>query len=89
MATIKQKQTAANKILKINYPTYGIKRREVFSEALFRDEALPTAREREEWAKICDAPIKTRYFILNDGNYKSEFYAANDAEASKLFNSIN
>lgn len=38
MATLKQKQTAANKILKINYPTYGINRREVFSNALVDNE---------------------------------------------------
>lgn len=38
MATIKQKQTAANKILRINYPTYGIKRKECFSEALVDNE---------------------------------------------------
>ena len=38
MATIKQKQTAANKILKINYPTYGIKRREYFTDALVDNE---------------------------------------------------
>ena len=38
MATIKQKQTAANKILKINYPTYGIKRREYFADALVDNE---------------------------------------------------
>lgn len=38
MATIKQKQTVANKILKINYPTYGIKRREYFADALVDNE---------------------------------------------------
>lgn len=70
-----------------DYKSYEIDRRGF--TALFRDEALPTDREREEWAKICDEPIKTRYFILNDGNYNGELYAINDAEASKLFNSIN
>lgn len=70
-----------------NYRAYEIDRRGF--TALFRDEALPTAGEREEWAKICDAPIKTRYFILNDGYYKGELYAVNDAEASKLFNLMN
>ena len=38
MTTIKQKQTAANKILKINYPAYGIKRREWFGNALVDNE---------------------------------------------------
>lgn len=38
MATIKQEQMAANKILKINYPTYGIKRKEYFGEALVDNE---------------------------------------------------
>lgn len=38
MATIKQKQTAANKILRINYPTYGIERREYFADALVDNE---------------------------------------------------
>lgn len=70
-----------------NYKAYEIARRGF--TALFRDEALPTATERKEWAKICDAPIKTRYFILNDGNYTGELYAVDDAEASKLFNLIN
>ena len=67
-----------------NYKAYEIDRR-CFT-ALLRDEALPTAEEREEWAKICDAPIKTRYFILTDGNYRGELYAVDDAEASELFN---
>ena len=57
--------------------------------ALYRDEALPTAAECEEWAKICDIPLKIRYFILNDGYYRGDLYAVNDAEASKIFNSIN
>ena len=70
-----------------NYKAYEIDRRGF--TALYRDEALPTATERKEWAKICDAPIKTRYFILNDGNYTGELYAIDDAEASKLFNLIN
>lgn len=38
MATLKQKQTAANKILKVNYPTYGIKRREYWGNALVDNE---------------------------------------------------
>lgn len=71
----------------INYKAYEIDRRGF--TALFRDEALPTVADRKEWAKICNAPIKTRYFILNDGNYKSELYAVDDAEASKLFNLMN
>lgn len=70
-----------------DYKAYEIDRRGFTT--LFRDEALPTAGEREEWAKICDAPIKTRFFILNDGNYKSQFYAVDDADASMIFNSIN
>lgn len=70
-----------------NYKAYEIDRRGF--TALFRNEALPTAAEREEWAKICDTPFKTRYFILNDGYYKSELYAVDDAEASKLFKLIN
>lgn len=70
-----------------NYKAYEIARRGF--TALFRDEALPTAGEREEWAKICNAPFKTRYFILNDGNYKGEFYAVDDVNASVIFNSIN
>lgn len=70
-----------------NYKAYEIDRRGFMT--LFRNEVLPTAAEREDWAKICGAPIKTRYFILNDGNYKSELYAVDDIEASKLFNSIN
>lgn len=70
-----------------DYKAYEIDRRGFM--ALFRDKALLTVGEREEWAKVCDAPIKTRYFILNDGNYKGEIYAVDDAEASKIFNSIN
>lgn len=70
-----------------DYKAYEIDRRGFI--ALFRDEVLPTAAEREDWAKICDAPIKTRYFILNDGCYNGELYAIDDAEASKLFNLMN
>ena len=70
-----------------NYKAYEIDRRGFM--ALFRDEALPTTAERKEWAKICDTPLKTRYFILNDGYYKSELYAVDDADASMIFNSIN
>lgn len=67
-----------------NYKAYEIDRHGFL--ALFRDTKLPTAKECEEWAKICDAPIKTRYFILCDGNYNGELYAVDDIEASKLFN---
>lgn len=70
-----------------NYKAYEIDRRGF--TALFRDEALPTAEEREEWAKISAAPIKTRYFILKDGNYKGELYAVDDVEASNLFSLMN
>lgn len=38
MATLKQKQTAANKILNINYPTYGIKKREYWTDALIDND---------------------------------------------------
>lgn len=38
MATIKQKQSAVNKILRINYPTYGNKRREYWSDVLIDND---------------------------------------------------
>lgn len=69
------------------YKAYEINRRGFM--ALFRNEKLPTAEERKEWAKVCDVPIKTRYFILNDGNYTGELYAIDDIEASQFFNLMN
>lgn len=63
MATLKQKQTAANKILRINYPTYGIKRREYFADALVDNEG--------NQYYFCDyMGVKTSEKIIDEQNLK-------------------
>lgn len=63
MATIKQKQAAVNKILKINYSTYGNKRREYWADSLVDDDG--------NQYYFCDyIGVKTSEKIIDEQNLK-------------------